>query len=359
VPSPTLTPARAASLRERLVAWFRVEQRALPWRETRDPYRIWISEAMLQQTRVETVLGYYARFLERLPTLADLAAADEDTVLALWSGLGYYSRARKLREAARAILEQHGGEFPRTREEALALPGVGPYTAGAVLSIAHDLPEALVDGNVQRVLARLFGLEDEVGTTALSRAVWELAAALVPRRGAGEWNQALMELGATTCTARSPRCDACPVARGCAARESGREALLPRPKPRRPPTEVRVEVAVARRGGALLLEQRPPGGRMAGLWQLPTRELGAEGLFPPTWTADGGQELLALGAELGELRHSITRFRVVARVHEADTVGEPPDGWRWFGAEELEGAALTGMARKVLRLVGDADRRTP
>lgn len=349
MPSPTVPPARATSLRGRLIAWFRTEQRALPWRETRDPYRIWISEAMLQQTRVETVLGYYERFLGRLPTVHDLAAAEEETVLALWSGLGYYSRARKLREAARVLVERHGGVFPRTREEALALPGVGPYTAGAVLSIAHDLPEPLVDGNVQRVFARLFGLEDEVGSGALTRAVWALAEALVPEAGAGEWNQALMELGATVCTARSPRCEGCPVARGCVAGESGRAEALPRPKPRRPPTEVEVEVALVERDGAVLLEQRPPGGRMAGLWQLPTRERTGEGLFPSSWPAVEGAPVLEAEDELGELRHAITRYRILARLREARVVGALPPGWRWFTAAEREELPLTGMARKVLR----------
>ena len=349
MPDPPVTPARAAALRERLTTWFRAEQRALPWRETRDPYRIWISEAMLQQTRVETVLGYYARFVERLPTLVDLAEAEEETVLGLWSGLGYYSRARKLREAAQVLVAEHGGEFPRTREEALGLPGVGPYTAGAVLSIAYGLPEALVDGNVQRVLARLFGLDAAVGSTALTRETWGLAEALVPEVGAGEWNQALMELGATVCTARSPRCEGCPVARGCVALESGRQEVLPTARPRRAPTEVEVEVALVRREEAWLLEQRPEGGRMAGLWQLPTRELTGHGVFPAAWPEVATAAALELQGEVGALRHTITRYRIAARLHEARLVAGLPEGWRWIEPSELGELPLTGMARKVLQ----------
>lgn len=350
--SPTSIPgpARAASLRERLVAWFRVEQRALPWRETGDAYRIWISEAMLQQTRVETVLGYYSRFLERLPTVEALADADEDVVLGLWSGLGYYSRARKLREAAQVLVAEHGGAFPRSRAEALGLPGIGPYTAGAVLSIAYGLPEALVDGNVQRVFARLFELEDAVGSTKLTKATWALAEALVPEEGAGEWNQAVMELGATVCTARSPRCAECPLARGCAAFESGRVDVLPRRKERKPPTEVELVVHVVRRGGDVLLERRPAEGRMAGMWQFPTTERGGEELFPSALPDVGGAPPLRLGPSFGQVRHSITRYRIRAALHAAELVAEAPEGWRWFTRAEQEEGALTGMTRKVLRV---------
>ena len=350
VASDLPSPARAASLRERLVAWFRVEQRALPWRETDDAYRIWISEAMLQQTRVETVLGYYARFLERLPTVEALAEADEDVVLGLWSGLGYYSRARKLREAARVLVAEHGGAFPRTRAEALALPGIGPYTAGAVLSIAYGLPEPLVDGNVQRVFARLFALEDPVGSTKLNKATWALAEVLVPETGAGEWNQALMELGATVCTSRAARCGECPLARGCAALEAGRVDVLPRPKERKPPTEVELVVHVVRRGDEVLLERRPAEGRMAGMWQFPTTERGGEELFPRALPDVGGAPSLRLGPTFGEVRHSITRYRIRAALHAAELVGEAPPGWRWFTRAELEEGALTGMTRKVLRV---------
>ncbi|HUR26931.1 MAG TPA: A/G-specific adenine glycosylase, partial [Planctomycetota bacterium] len=207
-----------SALRKSLASWYLAQRRDLPWRRTQDPYAIWISEAMLQQTRVETVIGYWARFLARFPDIASLARAREEDVLAAWSGLGYYRRAKSLCEAARAIVAEHGGRFPRSRESVLALPGVGPYTAGAVLSIAFDQREAIVDGNVARVFSRVFALEDVLGSASSQEKLWDLARELLPpTRGAGDWNQALMELGATVCTARDPLCGTCPIARHCLA----------------------------------------------------------------------------------------------------------------------------------------------
>jgi A/G-specific adenine glycosylase len=348
-----VTAREAATLRRKLLAWYRAGNRPLPWRQSRDVYRIWISEAMLQQTRVETVLGYWARFVETLPTLADLAAASEEEVLALWSGLGYYSRARRLREAAIAICERHEGEFPRTRAEARALPGVGPYTAGAVLSIAYGLPEPLVDGNVARVFCRLRGLELEPSAPRAQRELWALAEELVPKRdGAGDWNQALMELGATVCTPTSPRCTGCPVARECSAHAQGREEELPLAKPKVAPLEVSLEIACAVRGAEVLLAQRPGGGRMAGLWEPPTRELPNAAaqrseLYPAQFERP---DSLVLGASLGLLRHSITRHRIQAEVRQAEVTGALPQSWRWVRRDELAGIGLTGMAKKVLGL---------
>jgi A/G-specific adenine glycosylase len=354
--SSSLSPARRTSLRQRLIEWYLREQRSLPWRESRDAYRIWVSESMLQQTRVETVLGYWPRFVERFPTLVDLAESDEDDVLAVWSGLGYYSRARKLRAAAQVVVKEHGGDFPRTRIQAVALPGVGPYTAGAVLSIAYDLPEALVDGNVQRVFCRLFGLEDEVGSSTLNKQLWSLAEQLVPEQGAGTWNQALMELGATVCQARKANCEECPVSRGCLAKKTGRVAQLPRPKAKRAPTEVELQILVVKKEGKWLLEQRPTPGRMAGLWQFPTVECaGSEGeLFPVGPPKVAGRPILEVGEAAGSLRHSITRYRIRATIHSAQLVEKKPATWRWFQPEELQNLAITGMARKVLAARNDS-----
>ncbi|MCL4141829.1 UNVERIFIED_CONTAM: hypothetical protein GTU68_013035, partial [Idotea baltica] len=343
-----LNPTRAKQLRANLAAWFAQERRELPWRENRDPYRIWISEAMLQQTRVETVIAYFERFLARFPRIEDLAGADEDDVLGLWSGLGYYSRARKLREAAIAVVRDHCGEFPRTRADALALPGVGPYTAGAVLSIAFDLPEPLVDGNVQRVFARLFALRDVAGGGPLQKKLWAFAEQLVPKDGgAGDWNQSLMELGATVCTPREPRCDSCPVAKLCRAKELGIARELPVPAPRKKPTDVKLQIFVAARAGELLLEKRPPKGRMAGLWQFPTLETSpGDALFPTEF--DGAAERLKPGDSIGELRHAITRYAIRAEILAAEMAGRLPANWRWFQLDELAEAPLTGMAKKVL-----------
>jgi len=350
---PAASARRArTSLGAALVPWFLAGRRDLPWRRTRDPYAIWISEAMLQQTRVEVVIPYYARFLARLPDVRALAQAEEEDVLALWSGLGYYARARSLRNAARGIVERHGGVLPRTREAWLALPGVGPYTAGAVLSIAFGQPEALVDGNVQRVLARLFALEAPRGSTALASTCWELARILVPgtpdEPAPGDWNQALMELGARVCTPRAPRCGDCPLRAHCRAAELGRAEALPVPAERPAPLDVRLETFVVRSEAGLLLARRPSGGRMAGLLELPTRELVTPGELPRLWPAETGLRLVP-GAELGELRHTITRHRIRVRVRAA-RLQEAPRIAEWRAPAQLAAAPLTGLARKVLAL---------
>ncbi|MCZ6599058.1 MAG: A/G-specific adenine glycosylase [Planctomycetota bacterium] len=355
--------AGARELRALLCRWYATEKRDLPWRRTRDPYAIWISETMLQQTRVEAVIPYYHRFLERFPTIADLARASEDDVVAAWSGLGYYRRARALREAARTIVERHEGRFPDRSEDALALPGIGPYTAGAVLSIAYGRSQPLVDGNVARVFARLFALDEPLDLAAARRRLWELARELVPPEdtpggeGPGDWNQALMELGATTCTARSPRCLVCPLVERCAARRAGRVGELPLPARRRAPVDVELEVLFVCRGGEVLLERRPRTGRMAGMWELPTREVagaGASGLWPASW----GLSDVRTGDQLGEVRHGITHHRIRAivrraagiraRVLSAESGNHETDGACWVPLDDLDRLALTGMTRKIL-----------
>lgn len=324
---------------EKLSAWFVREKRDLPWRRTRDPYRIWISEAMLQQTRVETAIPYYLRFLETFPTVGALAGASEDAVLAAWSGLGYYRRARALRAAAQAVVERHAGSFPEEIEPLLELPGIGPYTAGAVASIAFGRREALVDGNVRRVLSRVFGEPDEARIGSLARD-------LVPASDPGTWNQALMELGALVCTPREPRCERCPISGRCVARKEGRIAELPVPKAR--PSTIRVDVVVlaASRDGRWLLERRPPAGRMAGMWQMPTVDLRGR-LFEKSRPRG-----LREGEVLCEVRHTITRHRIRAVVKRASLVARtPPSGTAWVEEERLPGIALTGMTRKCLSAI--------
>jgi A/G-specific adenine glycosylase len=345
-------------LQQRLCVWFAREQRALPWRDTRDPYAIWISEAMLQQTRVETVIPYWRRFLARFPDIATLAAAPEDAVVAAWSGLGYYRRARALRAAALAIVELHGGVFPRTRAGLLALPGIGPYTAGALLSIAFDQPEPLVDGNVLRVFARLFALSEPLERPAAVRRMWELAAELVPTRAAGDvrprnWNQALMELGATVCLPRQPACERCPLRTDCAAHAQRRVAELPVVAKRAAPIEVRLQSLLVRRGEHVLLQQRPATGRMAELWELPTRELVAAGTATRLWPADYAEPVRHARVErdvLRTLRHSITVHRLTVQLHSAELAqpARPESGFEWAGAARLEQLALTGLTRKAL-----------
>jgi len=337
---------RAARLRSQLLAWFAQARRDLPWRRTQDPYAIWISEAMLQQTRVATVIDYWVRFLDAFPDVRTLAQSREEDVVALWSGLGYYSRARALRQAAIVILEQHGGEFPRSRQEALELPGVGEYTAGAVLSIAYGQPEALVDGNVERVLARLFALPGERGSAPLRKHLWKLTERLMPDQEAGDWNQALMELGAIVCTPKSPRCEECPWKSGCAARRSGDPLAFPAAKAKRQVLEVDAAALWIVREGRVLLHQRPKAGAMRDMWELPTQATAAgRGLWASAWP----DNLKPKGAgDLWSGRHSITHHRIQVSVSAGELLGTLPSACAWFDLGEWGQIPMTGITKKVM-----------
>ncbi len=260
------------SIAEHVVQWFRDHRRDLPWRRTRDPYAIWVSEVMLQQTRIAVVWDYYERWMQRFPTAETLAAAPLDDVLAAWSGLGYYGRARNLHRGAAEVVARFGGRVPGTADQLRSLPGVGRYTAGAIASIGFGAREPLVNGNVARVLARLFAVEEDVKSPAGARRLWQIAGDLVPADRPGDFNQGLMELGQEICTPVAPRCDECPLAASCAARASGRAAELPvvgkrtadRDKPLLEAHAVWLE-----RGGRVLLARRRPQGLFGGLWELP------------------------------------------------------------------------------------------
>lgn len=276
-----------------LIAWYRGARRDLPWRRTRDPYAIWVSEVMLQQTRVAVVVPYWQRWMERFPSAVALAGAPLDEVLAAWSGLGYYGRAQNLHRGAREVVARYGGRLPDTAAELRSLPGIGRYTAGAIASMAFDRREPLVDGNVARVLARLFAVEEDVKSAAGQGRLWQLAAALVPADAPGDFNQALMELGATVCAPAAPRCAGCPLAASCRAHREGRTGELPRLPPRRREADKPLLAAAAawvERAGKLLLARREPGGLFGGLWELPqaaSREALAETLagFGLSWRA--------------------------------------------------------------------------
>ena len=271
-------PRRTRATRDALLRWYDAEKRDLPWRRTRDPYAIWISETMLQQTRVETVIPYYASFLARFPDVHALATADQDDVFGEWAGLGYYSRARNLQAAARAIVDEHDGELPDDVEGLRSLPGIGRYTAGALASIAFDQCEPLVDGNVARVLSRLLGIREDVKSRAIQDRLWDEAGQLVEGDRPGDLNQALMELGATVCTPRAPRCPACPWRRRCDAKRVGDAEALPVKAAKKPPRKMISAAAWIERGGThnkntrVLAVRRPSGGLMGGLWELPGGE---------------------------------------------------------------------------------------
>jgi A/G-specific adenine glycosylase len=319
-----------AAFRTQLLGWFRQYQRDLPWRRTKDPYHIWLSEIMLQQTRVAAVIPYYERFLERFPDIYALALAPQEEVLRLWSGLGYYSRARNLQRAAQEIVAKHGGLFPRAEKDAVALPGIGNYTAAAILSIAHGTKLAVLDGNVARVLARLFAVRGDLRDAKRWQSLQHSANSLLDRKSPGDWNQAMMELGATLCTPQNPQCLLCPVTKFCRARRLGIAESLPTPRKKRATENIALAAAVLLdpRGQTLLLPP-PKSPKVAAahgqvsvllskLWHFPTlavrdnaaAELQAylRELFPPTITS----ELWELEA-LPTARHTVTYRAITLR----------------------------------------------
>ena len=265
----TPTKPRPRVVSTRLLRWYGAARRSLPWRESVEPYRIWVSEIMLQQTRVAVVVPYYLRFVERFPRLSDLARSGEEEVLALWSGLGYYRRARSLLEGARFVLEKHAGVFPRDFDAALRIPGVGPYTAAAVLSIAYNLAVPVVDGNVERVLTRLFRLEGDPRRAGMPRRLRAIAQELIPETSAAEFNQALMELGATICTPRQPACSRCPLEALCLSHQVGDVSSYPQTAPQRRLIPVTLQAAVLRQGGRYLFEKITEHRFLKGMWMFP------------------------------------------------------------------------------------------
>lgn len=330
----------------------------MPWRAPRgsaaDPYRVWVSEVMLQQTRVDVVRSYFERWMQVFPTVASLADADEEQVLGLWQGLGYYSRARRLREGARFVVRELGGSLPADPERLQQVPGVGPYSAGAIASIAFGLPAPLVDGNVIRVFTRVFGLRGDPGRAPLKQQLWDMAAELVKGERPGDFNQALMDLGATVCTPRRPSCEACPWARQCTARKENLTDVIPELPKQAKKEDVHLLCLLCRRQDGYLVEKTPVDARWwAGMWTLPTRTL----------AAGESVELAAakLLSELGltskdvrgtaPLRHTITRFRVLFHpVVVAEPVGRGHQGKarRFASSVELSTLALPAPHRKLL-----------
>jgi A/G-specific adenine glycosylase len=335
----------------RLLEWYRRHRRDLPWRRTRDPYRVWVSEVMLQQTTVKAVMPYYERFLERFPTLVDLAGASEHEVLATWSGLGYYHRARNLQRGARHVVDRHEGAFPSTLEAALAVPGVGLYTASAVLSIAHGVPLPVVDGNVRRVLARLFALRGPQWRK--DAPYYNRAEEMLDRASPGDWNQAVMELGATVCLPRKPACPACPVRMHCQAFALGVQEELPEARTRRAPVDVTVAAALVEKEGRVLLVRRAEGRLMGRMWEVPQTSLESHGLpdLARELKERHGLDLLP-GPLVARGRHAITFRRIRVEAYRSRLRREPPpDAERFLWATPAEIAALpvSSMTRKVLR----------
>jgi len=321
-------------LRADLLRWYAAAKRDLPWRKDSTPYRVWVSEIMLQQTTVAAVTPKYAAFLRRFPTLASLASSQEDDVLKHWAGLGYYSRARNLRRAAQAVVADHGGAFPSEFDPILALPGIGRYTAGAILSIAFQKPYPLVDGNVIRVFSRLFGLKGRAKDPAFVKKMWPLAERLVPEANPGDWNQALMELGATVCSPDSPSCGACPVARHCVAFKKSLQDKIPLPETARKPVPVKWTCLWIEKSGKVLLWRRSDKERLLkNLWGLP----------------EAGRVRATPGRRLSSATHSITHHALTVELREAAWDGTPPPEAKWVPRGELRDHLVSSLWLKLLK----------
>jgi A/G-specific adenine glycosylase len=330
-----------------LIAWFARNARDLPWRRTHDPYAIWISEIMLQQTQVKTVIPYFERWMKQLPTLAAFARARPQKVLKLWEGLGYYSRVRNAQAAAQLIMREHGGRFPQKFNEILALPGIGRYTAGAISSIAFNQPEPILDGNVIRVLSRIFGVEGDARDKKTNATLWELAGDLVsvdPTR-CSELNQSLMELGALVCTPRQPDCVICPAKRFCFAFREGRAAEFPVRAACAPATERRFVAFVARKQNRFLVRQRPDGAVNAHLWEFPNVEVGLGDGKDGRDHSDAGFRIEE-GGPICRIRHSITRYRILLEAYHAQAASEMTGDWKTI--PQLKRLPFATAHRKIL-----------
>ena len=350
--SETLLPQEHAdALRRAILNHYDKHSRALPWRETRDPYLVWLSEVMLQQTRVETVIPYFERFRSRFPTPEHLARAEEDEVMSLWSGLGYYRRARQLHQGVRDVVARYGGQVPQDPAERRALPGVGRYTAGAIGSIAFGLEEPVVDGNVARVFCRFFGIDTPLGKAVTQKRLWSIAEALVAGPRPGDFNQALMEFGATVCKPRGPTCRQCPIAAACVARKSGRVDSLPTPARKTAPRRVTWEVVLAVDGDGVWL-CRQDEGLFAGLWT------------PPLVFASGRASVLEHLAAIGlsgnlakrrafSVRHTLSHREATVHAWKlTDVSASESSTMKRFSAAEWSAVGLSSLSKRVLSRSG-------
>lgn len=340
-----------------LLDWYAKYQRDLPWRRTSDPYAIWISEIMLQQTQVATAKPYYKRFLEKFPTVEALAKAPMDDVLKAWEGLGYYSRARNLHRAAKAIVETHGGKLPQAVDELLKLPGIGPYTAGAIASIAFGLDEPVLDGNVIRVTSRLFRIHENPKESSTQKKLWALARDLIPAGEASFFNQALMDLGATICIPKKPRCLVCPLYDVCEARQQGEQDQLPIKVKRQKTPHYDLGVGIVWKDDQFLLVQRPKEGLLGGLWEFPGGEQN-EGERLEACVRRQVKEKLNVKIKVNEhlttVKHGFTHFKITVHAFNCEFIsGKPtPNGvedWAWVSLKKLDDYALPKATHKVVQ----------
>lgn len=346
-------------IQKNLLKWFAVHQRDLPWRRTYDPYQVWISEIMLQQTQVKTMLPYFARWMKRLPTIRSVAEASEDTVLKLWEGLGYYSRARNLQKAARVIMEKHGGRFPSRYENILDLPGVGRYTAGAIASIAFNQPHPVLDGNVIRVLSRLLNFAENTRLPKNIALLWRRAGEVLPVRQARFFNQALMELGALVCTPKNTQCTTCPVQKICSAYKAGTVEQIPYRGNSSKSESLRVAVAVIRKGNKVFIQKRPSHGLMAGLWEFPGGKVNKGEKIQEGLRREIQEELgIALKniRPIAKIKHAYTRFQVDLHCFFAEpepgkiTLTAATQG-KWVAFQKLQDYPFPAANVRLIRMI--------
>lgn len=382
---PIPSRSRIATIRRNLLAWYDSHKRDLPWRVDTDPYRVWISEIMLQQTRVDQAAPYFERFMSAFPTIEALARSDLDTVLKKWEGLGYYSRARNLHATASLVCEAHGGSLPKNLTELQRLPGIGAYTSGAIASIAFGIPVPAVDGNVARVLSRLFELDLDIKEPSSRRRLEPLATKLVDRRRPGDLNQSIMELGATCCVPVDPQCQSCPLSRSCSAYRRGTTAKYPRKVRRRStPTVEQLAVIAIGESGRIAMTKRPSPGLLAGLWEFPTVDKAAvagdnNGQQSRACVSDA-MAVIGLPAatsrtdeplSLGTVRHAYSHFKITVdvvlvkcreenqRVQAGRGSGRGRTKITWYEIDEIEDLAKTGVTKRIVSLLEGANPMIP
>ena len=350
------------TLRRRMLRWFRAAARDLPWRQAKTLYHVWISEIMLQQTQVATVVPYFERFIERFPDIASLAAADEQEVLRYWEGLGYYRRARQLHHAAQLICERHQGDFPRDVEDVRALPGIGRYTAGAILSIALDAREPILEANTIRTYSRLLAFRGNPTTAEGQQILWSFAEEILPRKHVGDFNQSLMELGSEICTPRDPQCSRCPVASLCPTQAQGLQSQIPQPKKKTCYEQVTEAAMVVRRGEKILLRRCGVDERWTGLWDFPRFEIVSQrGKKLQRELEEKTRDLTGLTVTAQErfatIKHGVTRYRITLHCHDAELVaGQVQDSAQWIALSQLEDLPLSVTGRKIGNLLTTALR---
>ena len=357
------TAAAKRNLQKTLLGWFDTEQRDMPWRRTGDPYPIWVSEIMLQQTQVKTVIPYFERWMKSFPTLQKLARSREETVLKHWEGLGYYSRARNLHRAAKIVIKEHKGKVPDSYDTLIKLPGIGRYTAGAILSIAFDQPVPVLDGNVKRVLSRLFVMQANGVPSIHENRLWETSAELVPTKRPGDFNQAMMELGATVCLPKKPLCLLCPLQKPCEAQQRGEVDKYPAPKERPSTQKIEVSAAVITRGGKVFIQQRLHGGLMGGLWEFPGGKRKPKETEEACLKREIKEELsvpVTISKKLMTIKHSYTQFRVTLNVFwcpwkSGRIRATECEQWKWVKYEDLNNYTFPAANVKIVKFLMSSD----